>query len=79
MTLKNGMNVTFSSFVATILKINAPDRKGNFKDCVLWFESKSKYDRDINYNPYFGATVGRVDIRINDSKFIIDGIETQLD
>ena len=79
LTLKNGMSVVLSSFGATIVKVILPDRDGEYADCVLGFDTRAEYDRDMQFNPYFGATIGRVANRIRDSKFTIDGVETQLD
>ena len=76
---ENGMQVVLSSFGATVTKIIVQDKHGNPKDCVLGFDKRAGYDRDIDHNPYFGATVGRVANRTKNSRFTIDGVETVLD
>jgi len=54
------MKVVLSSFGATVTKIIVTDKNGKPKDCVLGFDTRAGYDQDIDHNPYFGATVGRV-------------------
>ena len=69
-------SVLVSSFGATIVQLNLPDKLGNVKDCVLGFDKMGGYDQDRDANPYFGCVVGRVANRIRNAKFEIDGVAT---
>lgn len=68
-----------STFGASIVKLELPDRDGKVDDCVLGFDSVAEYDRGREHTNFFGATVGRVANRIAGSSFTIDGVSTQLD
>ena len=79
-TLKQGkIQITLSSFGASIVKLELPDREGNVADCVLGFDTVAEYDRGREHANFFGATVGRVANRIGGSSFTIDGVTTQVD
>jgi aldose 1-epimerase len=67
---KNGLVVQITNFGAKIVRIDVPDRNGNFADIVLGYETIDGY---IEGNPYFGAICGRYANRIAKGKFIIDG------
>jgi aldose 1-epimerase len=68
---RNGMVVQITNFGAKIVSIYVPDRKGNFADIVLGYETIEEY---IKGNPYFGAICGRYANRIANGKFVIDGV-----
>ncbi|XP_006624842.1 aldose 1-epimerase-like isoform X2 [Apis dorsata] len=72
-TLKNkvGQEVDIITYGATITSIRIPDKYGNIADIVLGFDSIEEYM--MPYNPYFGATVGRVANRIKKGEFTLKG------
>lgn len=74
-TLENaaGVKVRIINYGATIISVEAPDRKGNPVDVVLGFDDIAGYQSDAN--PYFGACCGRYANRIAKGKFSIDGVE----
>ena len=75
LTNKNGVTVEITNFGGKIVTIIVPDRKGNFKDIVLGFDTIDEY---IKGNPYFGALIGRSANRISKAKFVLEGKEYQL-
>lgn len=75
-TLKNGrITVKVSTYGATVVSIEAPDRDGRVDDVALGFDNLEGY---LGEHPYFGATVGRVANRIAKGKFTLDGKEYSL-
>jgi aldose 1-epimerase len=76
-TLKNkkGLVVQITNFGAKIVSIYVPDRKDNFDDIVLGYETIDGY---LTGNPYFGAICGRCANRIANGKFVIEGKTFQL-
>lgn len=72
---KNGMEVCMTNFGARIVSIWVPDKKGNFGDVVLGFDSIGGY---LNNKSDFGAFIGRYGNRIAQGKFTLDGTEFQL-
>jgi len=75
-TLKNGrITVKVSTYGATVVSIEAPDRDGRVDDIALGFDNLDGY---LGEHPYFGATVGRVANRIAKGKFTLDGKEYSL-
>jgi aldose 1-epimerase len=73
-TLRNahGLAVELSDFGATVLRLFAPDRHGEFADVVLGFDSLDGYTVRTG-SPYFGATIGRCGNRIAGGRFSLDG------
>jgi aldose 1-epimerase len=73
-TLKNakGMEVRVTNYGGVILSWTAPDRKGNYADVVLGFDTPQDYIAKAD-NPYFGALIGRYGNRIAKAQFSIDG------
>ncbi|RZF35485.1 hypothetical protein LSTR_LSTR013129 [Laodelphax striatellus] len=69
LTNQRGMYVQVITYGATITSVMVPDKKGNFDDIVLGYETIEGY-RDPS-NPYFGATIGRVTGIIEDAGFKI--------
>jgi len=69
-TLKNSNNVELSviNLGGIVVSINAPDKNGTFEDIALGYDSLQHY---INYNPYFGALIGRYGNRIAKGEFSI--------
>ncbi len=76
-TLKNnnGLVVQITNFGAKIVSIYAPDRKGNFADVVLGYDSIEGYYKG---HDYFGAICGRCANRIANGQFELDGKKYQL-
>lgn len=71
-TLKNsnGIEVEVLNYGGIIRAITLPDRKGNFQNCVLGFDSFSDYEKNTSY---FGALIGRFSNRIAKGKFSLKG------
>jgi aldose 1-epimerase len=72
-TLTNisGLKVSIINYGGTITKILAKDKKEEYGDVVLGFDSFEGFlQKD---NPYFGCIVGRYANRIAQGKFILDG------
>jgi aldose 1-epimerase len=70
LTNKNGMVVTVTNYGAKIVSIYAPDKKGDFVDVILGFNSVNEYEQ---FGASHGATVGPFANRIAGAKFKIDG------
>jgi aldose 1-epimerase len=71
-TLKNGngMQLTITNYGGIITSWTAPDRKGNYADVVLGYDSIGGY---LKETPYFGALIGRYGNRIAKGRFSLDG------
>lgn len=67
---ENGVVVTLTNYGAKIISVYAPDRKGNFEDVVLGFNSLADYQQ---YGASHGAVVGPFANRIANAQFTIDG------
>ena len=76
-TLNNscGMTVRIMDHGGTIISIVVPDSFGNLDDVVLGHGTAEEYIQDT---PYFGSAIGRYANRINEGKFLLDGVEYQL-
>ncbi len=72
---ENGVVVTLTNYGAKIVSIYTPDRKGNFADVVLGFNSISDYQQ---YGASHGAVVGPFANRIANAAFTIDDETYQL-
>jgi len=70
-TNPNGVIVKILNYGGTITNIIVPDKKGEFGDVVLGFDSLSGYLQKTN--PFFGSLVGRYANRIAHAKFTLDG------
>jgi aldose 1-epimerase len=68
---KQGMEVTISTYGATLQSLKVPDKRGNVDDIVLGYPTLEGYVTDKSY---FGATVGRYGNRIANGKFQLDGV-----
>jgi len=62
----NGMKVRLTNFGAYVQAIEVPDKKGNFNDIMLGYDSAAQYVNDCCYN---GATVGRFANRIKHGRY----------
>ncbi len=70
------MAVLLSSFGATIVGIDVPDRTGTLADVVLGFDDVAGYAGPDD--PYFGSVVGRYANRIREGRFELAGSSYQL-
>jgi aldose 1-epimerase len=75
LTNKNGIEVSVMTYGATVVSIKTPDRKRQFADIVLGFDT---FDGYLTKEPYFGAVVGRYGNRIAKGHFQLDGKDYRL-
>lgn len=61
---------------ASLTSVSVPDKKGNFEQVVLGFDSLESY---LGKHPKFGATVGRFANRIKHGEFCLDNQIFQLE
>lgn len=73
---KNGLIAQITNYGAIIVSIYVPDRKGNFTDIVLGYDTIAAYI--AGNGPYMGAICGRVANRIGKGKFTLEGREYSL-
>ncbi|MBL9179243.1 MAG: galactose mutarotase [Verrucomicrobiaceae bacterium] len=73
-TLRNasGMEAKITNWGGYIVSLKVADKKGQFADVVLGFDSLDGY---LAKNPFFGCITGRYANRIGGAKFKIDGQE----
>lgn len=76
LTNGNGMTIKVTNFAATLASVSVPDRKGNFEEVVLGFDSLASY---LGKHPKFGATIGRFANRIKNGEFCLDNQVIQLE
>ncbi len=69
---QNGLEADILTYGGRLIRLNAPDRNGNFTDVIVGCKTPEDYFEE---NPYFGATIGRYANRIGGAKFTIDGGE----
>lgn len=76
-TLRNhrGMEARIATYGGTIVSLTAPDRKGNYADVVLGYDSLAGY---LKGTAYFGALIGRYGNRIAHGQFMLDGVTYKL-
>ncbi len=76
-TLRNahGLTARVTSFGATLVSLEVPDKRGRIDDVVLGFDNSADYERN---HPYFGSTIGRFANRIRGGCFELDGRTFQL-
>jgi aldose 1-epimerase len=65
-----GVRVALTSWGATLVSVEAPDRAGVPGHVLLGFEAFAAYEGP---HPHFGCLVGRCANRIRDSRFELDG------
>ncbi|HRH97407.1 MAG TPA: aldose epimerase family protein [Prosthecobacter sp.] len=68
----NGMEAKITNWGGYIVSLKVADKKGQFADVVLGFDSLEGY---LAKNPFFGCITGRYANRIGGAKFKIDGTE----
>ena len=71
----NGMVVTLTNYGAKIVSIFVPDKKGNYADVMLGFNTIEEYQR---YSGSHGAVVGPFANRIANAQFTIDSVTYNL-
>jgi len=76
LTNKNGVSASVMNYGATLVALEAPDRRGQLIDILLGFDTLDGYVR--HNSPYFGAIVGRCANRIAHGRFRLDGKEYRL-
>lgn len=72
---KTGFRVDVSTFGATLVRVQVPDKYGQATDVNFGQDSPQEY---LEQAGYLGAVAGRVANRISNAKFILDGEEYQL-
>ncbi|MEI7481153.1 MAG: aldose epimerase family protein [Elusimicrobiota bacterium] len=70
LTNNSGMQLSLSSYGATITRLLVSDRDGKIDDVALGFDSLSSY---LTSKIYLGCTVGRFANRIAQGRFTLDG------
>ena len=73
---QNGMEADILTYGGRLIRLTAPDRCGNFLDCIVGCKHPEDYYEE---NPYFGAIIGRYANRIGGGKFTLDGKVYQLE
>ncbi|MBC8062685.1 MAG: galactose mutarotase [Clostridiaceae bacterium] len=72
---KNGVEVEITNLGGIVVAIKVPDRQGIFKNVVLGYDNLEDY---FNNTACFGAIIGRFSNRIEDAKFLLNGIEYEV-
>ena len=75
MSNNKGMEISIIDYGGIITSWTAADKKGNYKDIVLGFNTLAEYEAET---PYFGALIGRYSNRIAEGKFNLEGQEYTL-
>ncbi|MGE0877747.1 MAG: aldose epimerase family protein [Acidimicrobiia bacterium] len=76
LTNREGSSVVIWSYGAAIAAIRVPDRRGQFDNIVLGYDTPAGYDVD---NTYFGTCIGRYAGRIRNASFDLDGKRVHVD
>ena len=63
------MKAVITNFGAILISLFVKDKKGNFQDVVLGYDSLEEY---LDNHPMFGATVERNVNRISNAKFELE-------
>jgi aldose 1-epimerase len=74
-TNQNGLVMKVTTYGATVVSMETPDKSGKLANIQLGFPTLEGY---LQRHPYFGSTVGRYGNRIAKGKFKIDGKEFTL-
>ncbi|PAD22299.1 aldose epimerase family protein [Terribacillus saccharophilus] len=75
-TNKKGMRLEVLNFGGIITSLEVPDKDGNLENIVLGYRNLQDYQDNPNY---FGALIGQVAGRIQESKFELDNETFQLE
>lgn len=70
LTNANGLRVKLTTYGATVVAVETPDKAGKLANITLGFPTLEGY---LQRHPYFGSTVGRYGNRIAGGKFTLDG------
>lgn len=68
----SGLEARITDWGGIIVAISAPDRKGQFADVVLGFDSLAPY---LEKHPFFGCITGRCANRIGEATFTLDAVQ----
>ncbi len=68
----NGLVAQFITYGARLVRLGAPDKKGQIGDVLLGYSTLAPYIHH-NTDPYFGATIGRYANRIARGTFTLNG------
>lgn len=74
-TNKNGASASVLNYGATWQSMFVPNRKGEFVDVVLGYDTIEDYQKNFMF---LGATIGRVANRIKNARFTLGGVEYKL-
>ena len=75
LTNERGLEVSIMTYGGAVVSLKAPDRRGEFADVVLGFETLEEY---VTNPLYFGGLIGRHANRIGLGRFSLNGTEYQL-
>jgi aldose 1-epimerase len=70
-----GIEARIINYGGIVLSLKTPDRKGQFGDVVLGYNTLAEYEKET---PYFGCLVGRYGNRIAKGKFTLNGMNYTL-
>jgi aldose 1-epimerase len=70
LTNNAGFEVAIANYGGTLVSIKAPDRKGQFADVILGYDTVTGYEAGKSY---FGGTIGRYANRIAHGQFVLNG------
>ncbi len=71
----SGVRVVLTNVGAAVVSAHVPDRKGQFADVLLGFDTPGEY---LDNTPFYGCTAGRYANRIANGRFTLDGTEYHL-
>jgi aldose 1-epimerase len=71
----HGMEARIATYGGIVTFLTAPDRKRQYADVVLGYDSLGSY---LEGSPYFGALIGRYGNRIAKGQFTLNGAKYQL-
>jgi len=72
LTNARGSEATIITYGGALVSLKVPDKKGEFGDVVLGFDSIADYEK---HSAFFGPLIGRYGNRIARGKFTLDGKE----
>ncbi len=67
---RNGLEARIATYGGIVTRLTAPDRKGQYADVVLGYDTLEGY---LKSSPYFGALIGRYGNRIAKGRFTLNG------
>lgn len=72
-TNHNNIEIQIINYGARVTSMKLPDKKGNVQDIILGFDTLEGYVQ--NERHYFGATIGRMTGPVQNSTYVIDGMQ----